>query len=144
MSLKRMELTRRSALGAAGVALAGTAGCTETVLGVVGGESYDEVTIAVETTGRWRATAEFDDGTTTNKVPPFRGMMSEEVVLPDDLQNDDEVDSVEPPITVSVSALDETTTGETPLTVTVEGDGEELGTDTVTGQGETAVVEYDP
>lgn len=139
-----MELTRRSALGAAGIALAGTAGCTETVLGVIGGESYDEVTIAIEATGRWRAIAEFDDGTTTNKVPPFRGMMGKEIVLPDDLQSGDEVDSVEPPITVSVSALDETTTEETPLTVTVEGDGEELGTDTVTSQGETAIVEYDP
>ena len=138
-----MELTRRSALGAAGIALAGTAGCTDTVLGVISGESFERVTVTIEAAGTWRAVAEFDDGNTTNKVPPFRGMMTEEVVLPDDLQGGDEVDAVEPPISVTVMPTDDGTTAETPLTVTLEGDDEELGTDTTTSQDEAATVEYD-
>ncbi|NHN46812.1 hypothetical protein G9464_04270 [Halostella sp. JP-L12] len=139
-----MEFTRRSALGAAGIALAGTAGCTETVLGVISGESFDTVTISIDSTGTWTGTAEFDDGTTTNTVPRFNGIQDAELVIPDDLQSGDEVDSVEPPISVSVSPRDDGTTEETPLTVTVEGDGEELGSATATSPDETATVEYDP
>ena len=139
-----MEFTRRSALGAAGVAIAGTAGCTDTVLGVISGESFDEVTISIESSGTWRGFVEFDDGNTTNTVPRFNGMLDAELVIPDDLRSGDDVDSVEPPITVRIRPRDEATTEETPLTLTVDGDGEELGTATATTQDDSATVEYDP
>jgi hypothetical protein len=55
----------------------------------------------------------------------------------------EEIDEIEPPITVTAFPRSGDSSGETSLQLTVEADGEELGSATATG-GETATVEHDP
>jgi hypothetical protein len=139
-----MELVRRAVLGTAGLTLASTAGCISTVTGIVSGTSYDTLTVTVATQVAFSGQIEFDDGNTTNKIP-IRGLGEQEFVIPDDMAESDkeEVDNIEPPITVTAFPRSDDSSGEISLELTVEADGEELGTDTATG-GETATVEHDP
>lgn len=139
-----METSRRAALGTAGLAIANTAGCIGTVTDVLSGTSYDTLTVTVATPVAFSGRIEFDDGNTTNQIP-ISGFGEQEFVIPDDLAEADkeEIDQIEPPVSVSAFPRGGDSSEEISLELTVEGDGEELGSDTATGD-ETATVEHDP
>lgn len=144
VSFSGIELDRRAVLGTAGLTLASTAGCISTVTGIVSRTAYETLTVTVATQVAFSGQIEFDDGNTTNKIP-VSGLGEQEFVVPDDMAESDkeEIDEIEPPITVTAFPRSGDSSGETSLQLTVEADGEELGSATATG-GETATVEHDP
>lgn len=110
-------------------------------------ESVERFRVVVEYSGTWRGDIRyFEDGNTLTRVP-FAGLANDpdrlEVVIPDDLENPNEVGSIKSPTftTTDISGADGPSE-ENPFVVTLYVEGEEVDTDTITEGEADASVEY--
>lgn len=138
-------IDRRGALrlGAVTGASVGTAGCMDTAYELLGGSTFDTLTIQIGSNAQsWRGSAEFTTGANTTVQVPLRGSGTAEFVIPDDLRDQSGVGDIENPITVGVAAFDGVSESD-PLRLTVYGDDEKLGEDETTEPDTTVRVHRD-
>lgn len=156
-----MKISRRRILGyGTSVTLLTSSGCMG-VLDSDGGtspdsensptetaETVEQFRVVVEYSGTWRGDIRYtEDGNKLVRVP-FAGLYDDpdrmEIVVPDDLEDSDDVGTIETPISFTTTDIggQEGPSEESPFVVTLYVEGTEVDSETVTESGTNATVEY--